>query len=323
MSHFLAGLIERGRGGGDAVRPVARSRFAPSVAPADVGGEVNTLPEEIEVERILPPRERPSNSPVAKRFALPPALAPIQPDNESSAGRAPVSDLPLVRPPIDRPSAVESRPIPQAVVIEEHVELEPAPPPDASAARVDPPGKRPPIQPSIGEAESPRRKPEEPPSGPVPIEPPTRTVHNEGSIARPREPRPLIVIRPIAAPAVAMATPIVDAPEFGAAPSPAIEAERIAAKSPEIGRGVVRPTVRALQAARPSVPAPPRIAETRPQREPAAAPPQETIVHVSIGRIEVRAAPPPAGAPREAHVGTAAMSLSDYLASQPVEGGRR
>ena len=88
-------------------------------------------------------------------------------------------------------------------------------------------------------------------------------------------------------------------------------------------RGAVRTTPELVPAAarvarEPSAPAIlPRVVRAAPQRTPLPAPPPaaETTIHVSIGRIEVRATPPPADRRREA-APPAVMSLGEYLSSR-------
>jgi hypothetical protein len=86
-------------------------------------------------------------------------------------------------------------------------------------------------------------------------------------------------------------------------------------------RTAVQPEVRRVEVLRPA-PAPPEgrpapLAAPRGEREggprEAGAPPPAPQIHVTIGRLEIRAAGQPAPAPRRAREPAAVMSLDDYL----------
>jgi hypothetical protein len=76
---------------------------------------------------------------------------------------------------------------------------------------------------------------------------------------------------------------------------------------------------RIREALRPALPADVRVAERMPDK-PESAPPQPTI-HVSIGRVEIRAVTAPAQ-PVRAPAKTASLSLEQFLAQQKERGMR-
>jgi hypothetical protein len=68
----------------------------------------------------------------------------------------------------------------------------------------------------------------------------------------------------------------------------------------------------------PPQPIVPLVARARPEpaRSPAAPPREETTIHVSIGRVEVRAVQPQAAPARREASRPAVMSLDEYLRSR-------
>jgi hypothetical protein len=137
-----------------------------------------------------------------------------------------------------------------------------------------------------------------PPPAPVPAAPHLRREVPPPSAGQRREPPP--APQDNTADAYAAALPSTDRPQVLVPPSAAPP-----------------PALVSLQRQSPQ-PIVPRVGRSRfPQTLPSSAPQQEeTTVHVSIGRIEVRAVQPPADGKRREQARSAVMSLDEYLRSR-------
>ena len=288
MSDFLARLALRATDTAAAVHPRPLGRFEPAAEPrAAIGHDAGdapaswpTPPRRPEnapaVAQPLAPLPRPSATPPAVRLAAPLSVAPRTPPTVA-ADPSPPRRTPPARPPAPIPERPHT-PAPPAVV------FSPPPavvrPPSAAphplrdllprAVHPAPLADRPTdARPALPGERSPAARPADGRPGPRPtalpgvpfVAPRLTLVAGDTTAQQPPRPMGQFPTRPPAAPAFLTASPTV-------APSvpPAILAQLRAAVHPG-------PDERPLPTAQPPAPVP--------------------VVHVHIGRVEVRAAPPP------------------------------
>ena len=349
MSDYLGNLAARGMASPALIQPRLAARFEPwppagtpvggasaaallwgeGPSPATPGEETMPLDWEMTTEvappvaarRALPPPGAPTAAPVA--LPAVPRLAPPAPATDLRLGApimppafSPAAPVPAPPPP-GRPAA----PAPRAT--DEWRGLL-----GAAAAPLAPPPRRDPALAEDEPARAPARRPRPaaetgPPLDAVaegPRSAPRRAALLPADTeSAPRAPRLLVESPAIAAeePARPDPRPVTALP--GSAVEPPREKRRTLAEHPEAlaPRPAIRP---AAVVAQPIVtPAPGPAA--RPEPPPAATPEPPTI-HVTIGRIEVRATPAPAARARPAPPAAPTVSLEDYL-RRPAGGGPR
>ncbi len=328
MSDLLAQLARRTEASEPALRPRPLTRFEDEegsadpvgvspVAPASVPVEVALLPEE-PVETAPPhegnerPRTRttpPQSYPELRHEASPEAPTPPRPSRGEPIPLAAPRPLDLVPRPFRRPSPAQEPVAAEEAPPSTQPQADDAPAPSASRSRV----RR--LAPSVPEpaaappsAEQPTRTPAPPPGTPPRADP---TPSASPVVARPEPTERLqpslqpALHRPSAAPPLfALAPP--EAETAGLAPRlerPASPAESPSAIVPSSPKPLRSPPEKG-----PGDGPRPVDARTEP---PAVGEPIEPVVHVTIGRVEVRAqgggrpAPPSRSHP--------ALSLDEYL----------
>jgi hypothetical protein len=278
----------------------------PSLAPARPLGRVAQAPPGTpEPEQAAPPldalptrRRLPPASRRAARPAAPPAPdVPAEPGAPAREVPAPAS-LPVPRPSRPASPAVEPTPPPAPVIRRSrsaHPAVEPPPPPapDRPSAARQPRSARPAVEPGAGVAAGPAV---------TPSRPERRGKAGDGApapapaAAQVQEPRPPGGDR--AAPTPAPRTPRPERRTEVEAPHPAPPPGR-----PTPAPLVVQPQV--IPARHPE----PAVHTAGPATRPAEATP---TIQVSIGRIEVRAVPPPPASAKP-RAGPAPMTLEEYL----------
>jgi hypothetical protein len=157
------------------------------------------------------------------------------------------------------------------------------------------------------------------PSAPT-VAPPSNVIERTTIVSLPPEIQPALAPTPerivIERPALVEPQPAAKASQPAPAPQivaqpPAAQAARDPQPAPARAPLIMpQPSITVIQA-RPALPA---------ASQPTAAP-SEPIIHVTIGRIEVRATPAPAPAARPKSAPTSATSLDEYLRQR--NGGRR
>jgi hypothetical protein len=284
----------------DMVSATPRQHPAPPVPP----GLIEPLADGASLSEPVAPRRQPAHI-VPEPLS---SLVAIQPTPVLAAENGP-----------PRGDVVADRPAPQRLVIE-RVAV-----PEASYS-VAPPHPAP----SSPETIAPRRQPAQvvpqplpssaaqlssPAIQPAPEPAPQRLVIEQTIVLEPSHsadplrpaPSPQVVEQPRVVPAAA-----------GAQPTPPSHSQSMMAQPS------VLPAASIIQPARRSMPAtnvPSARRSTPPTVAPQPAATTEPTIHVTIGRIEVRAAPPPTPAARPRSAPVPAMSLDDYLRERG--GGRR
>ncbi len=315
MSGFLQRLIDRSHGAEPGPRPRRRSLFEPPAGLGPLTGPaipLDVLPAEVPLSTEVP---------VVRPARAPSALEPERPDDrlrpDKKAAHPPRKQAPKPSRPDPRPA----RPVAPATVV-----LDAAPSPNTRPSRT---GTPPPARsddpaateawraepPGPGPSSTPRVEESRRPNAPAPTSPP-----RSPAVAAPPPPTARLEPR--------RSLPALSAPSLGdASPPPAPESEPPRRSGGP--RGPAAPPVESLRHSPPAEPAPtgpePRtqrrapVARAGPRRKNAASPtpPPEPgpTVHVSIGRVEVRAvrAEPPAARPRRAARPAPLVSLDDYL----------
>ena len=327
MSDYLANLAARSLGLAEVIRPRPVGLFEPpNVTDRPVAGP-NLFPAPLESQRAAeapadPPRlsrpttgPLPESSPDVESPRVPPAILPpppmqAEPQNPTpvlkpaatllSGARAPgqvepsASDSPepgraaAVQPKDPRPMPRPEPGLPVTAWTQEQLSPDLAQPALPRAQRpAAPEDSTPPLAPPLlmpKRVEAASRPPIAPVQMPVilPEYPsvPARPVFTPGIAAEETAPRP---------PALEMHT-VLRSPQ----PAPAVTPERI----------IARPHITPAQS-----PGPTPLPATADR----ATSPPEPVVHVTIGRIEVRATPPPASAKREVQARQPALGLDEYL----------
>ncbi len=276
MSDFFARLAARARDPGDVVQPRVPSRFeTPELRTPDAPGTSLDVATEHE-----PLRPSPSRSARGARADDGIATHASRPAAPPVAAEAPVS-----------PATVDAQPAAQAP--RELISRVAAVPADSPPAVV--PAAVPDLAPAAAALRADRR-----------VEPHA-------------EPSPSHVVEPLVRRAPAPPAPVVEDPPRRQVARGRDEGIPERVVLPNTDRGVPDiPPVAARVLAAPAAPAiVPRVVRAAPERPapPSLALATETTVHVSIGRIEVRATPQPAEQRRE-RVPSPVMSLGDYLNSR-------
>jgi hypothetical protein len=308
LSDFLSRLAHRSQGAARLAAPRQRSRFEqeapPPVRPEPAAGDAiaagaapDPLPPASPAAEGRPAPSRPAPTIVRPEAAVPPArpAAPARPTaavrpraarpyEPPAPGKSPErqGERPDLSPGVRERSA-EGRPEPRQ--IRERRAAEPAPPSPAEEAAA-PPRDNPPLAASR----------------------PAAAAHETATFRLPGQPAPSRADL-AAGPMRELAPSAALLPRLRPAENPAAEKRR---PSPDAGEGHGREIPPALPAPT-AVAALPAAAAPAPRRRPEDAAAGEPVIEVKIGRLEVKAAPPPAPPAAPRRPGASRLSLRDYL----------
>jgi hypothetical protein len=349
MSHFLARLLMKSQGAPSAVRPRLPSRFDP----APFGPDAPGLPPEIDAEHdasTSPPMLKTSStgaifsayegeSPKWPAMPVSETLGPAQAARLGPTSTSPrpvtsprqVDELPAAAVPPDEP-APPLLPVQSRQTTSSAPEPEPFVPPkrELSATTTGPAAE--PVESDADDAGPPKNAPPLEPAQPnAPSRPPLQDLEQEVQV----ESAPKRTNAPAAGPLPPGPPPSEPAPRERHALTPIVG--RIAAVSGQEPAREVH-TERGLPSAQPAqapvrsvslaanrgAPARPKSPPTRVAPAESLEPTQETVVHVAIGRIEVRLAParPTSDGRSKPATADGVMSLTDYL-QERARGGRQ
>ena len=275
----------------------------------------NLVAKNMSLGELVMPRPVSIFEPTAKEGALPPVLPPpsLASEPEPPAPRAPVLEpFPIPRP--QQPHAglmvPDQSPAPLLpLAASSPVQPQPAPATPPSPGLLPAPVGESPIQPLVQPASPPLRKAPVGPSVPwpaaqeLPGPEPAVPAPAQAPPISPPPPRPRQSPDPLRAAVTAVdANPVPSGP---ATPEPVIPSTDPAPVPKPPAAVIVRPQVAAIPPAEPSLPFSP-LPEATAETPPA--------IQVTIGRIEVRATPPPAAPSQKQRPDKpAVMSLDEYL----------
>jgi len=328
MSDYLNHLVARTLSPEAGVRPQLRSAFEP----VSLHGGF-TLPADFELETRIESNPSASLSPLA---STPFERVPSQESPNAAPTSSPTRDGPGCHVlPLPKPASIlGSRPPPESDDDKDTVPVQPLLPPlpidhePSIKLKVLQPVTMPPPNPMFEDSQGFSTPPSTARPDPLPVARHLRTAPHSDTV-RPRaavvphqkveseEPRPahtsLVAIRSVA-PAAAVLLPTPSVAPAAVTPRPAGGAIRSQTVEPEDRHS----TRFAVAAIRPVTPAAPVFSPGLPPAAAAAAP----TIHVTIGRVEVRATPPPPAGSRAKATLPSVMSLEEYLGRRAA-GGRR